>query len=498
MSFKLLLSLNDPRQQAISDTSTYRDTEPMICTIPVYLCNAEFDGQVEFSYCTFKRAFNLSGAVFRKEVLFRETVFEDKFYPRNTKFHDNVSFWKTKFINPDFHDTLFKDKANFRNSKFERRTRFRNVKFQDKANFVHTKFYGKTEFLGCTFREAFFSPDVLFNRRTELKYVVFENGEKIAFMTKDLSNVSFMNTDVTRVRFDRFKVIDERELEVKERDEEYPNKQYLFVWDEMLELKYVERIRTFLRIKFDVAIPEATRFVKVDEGVISNKTKQWTNSKGSYSFEFPREENDGIAIIVITLSDVQRTASLRINYKLYYNFMVEQKNSKKYIYYWESLDIDGIKAIYRNLRENYEYRLRYDEAGQFFIREMELKRKYHIDRLGQIRKTDWFRRNFSLTGFYRLASYGEKFRMPVIFGLAVFAISMLFWLQEFQFIDELSFSTEILKPLSNVTERTSTVFLQLRGANLIWFDYLVKALGIFSLGLLAIPLRRKFERKFRH
>jgi hypothetical protein len=33
-------------------------------------------------------------------------------------------------------------------------------------------------------------------------------------------------------------------------------------------------------------------------------------------------------------------------------------------------------AVYRNLRENYEFRLRYDEAGKFFIREMELKRKY--------------------------------------------------------------------------------------------------------------------------
>jgi hypothetical protein len=28
------------------------------------------------------------------------------------------------------------------------------------------------------------------------------------------------------------------------------------------------------------------------------------------------------------------------------------------------------------LRENYEFRLRYDDAGKFFIKEMELKRKY--------------------------------------------------------------------------------------------------------------------------
>ena len=36
--------------------------------------------------------------------------------------------------------------------------------------------------------------------------------------------------------------------------------------------------------------------------------------------------------------------------------------------------IESVIAIYRNLRENCEYWLRYDEASQFFMREMELKR----------------------------------------------------------------------------------------------------------------------------
>lgn len=35
----------------------------------------------------------------------------------------------------------------------------------------------------------------------------------------------------------------------------------------------------------------------------------------------------------------------------------------------------AVMAVYRNLRENFEYRMRYDEAGEFFVREMELKRK---------------------------------------------------------------------------------------------------------------------------
>lgn len=39
------------------------------------------------------------------------------------------------------------------------------------------------------------------NKETNFKYVLFEDGKKILFDTKDLSNVSFMNTDITRVRF---------------------------------------------------------------------------------------------------------------------------------------------------------------------------------------------------------------------------------------------------------------------------------------------------------
>jgi len=40
------------------------------------------------------------------------------------------------------------------------------------------------------------------------------------------------------------------------------------------------------------------------------------------------------------------------------------------------ISLGGVLSAYRNLRENYEFRRRYDEAGKIFIREMELKRKY--------------------------------------------------------------------------------------------------------------------------
>ena len=67
-------------------------------------------------------------------------------------------------------------------------------------------------------------------------------------------------------------------------------------------------------------------------------------------------------------------------------------------------NIEEILSVYRNLRENYEFRRIYDEAGKFFIREMELKRKYRevkskTSSFGyEIKKNNLFRRNiFSLT-----------------------------------------------------------------------------------------------------
>ena len=85
--------------------------------------------------------------------------------------------------------------------------------------------------------------------------------------------------------------------------------------------------------------------------------------------------------------------------------------------------MDSIKAVYRNVRENYEYRLGYDEAGDFFIREMELKRIYK-EHLGNIMKTGLVRRHLSITGFYHLASYGERVRMPALLMLASIILSL--------------------------------------------------------------------------
>ena len=95
---------------------------------------------------------------------------------------------------------------------------FSSANFQGKADFNHSEFYAITYFSGC------------FKGISNFNYVLFEGKEKVIFKTENLSNVSFMNTDLKGIRFsdnarwggggedtkeERFKIIDERLLEEK-------------------------------------------------------------------------------------------------------------------------------------------------------------------------------------------------------------------------------------------------------------------------------------------
>jgi hypothetical protein len=122
----------------------------------------------------------------------------------------------------------------------------------------------------------------------------------------------------------------------------------------------------------------------------------------------------------------------------------------------EQVSLEDVLSVYRNLRENYEFRLRYEDAGKFFIKEMELKRKYReaptisprlklwlklklkgdnnpIPNIEYIRihhiQNGWLRRNFSLNGlYYHFSRYGESIWRPTAIGAITVGLSTLFWL----------------------------------------------------------------------
>ena len=183
----------------------------------------------------------------------------------------------------------------------------------------------------------------------------------------------------------------------------------------------------------------------------------------------------------------------------------------------KQVSLGTVLAVYRNLRENYEFRLRYDEAGKFFIKEMELKRRfrekknisgdgssnYNVVRNGRLR------RNFSLTGvYYHLSRYGEDLLRPTLAGITIVFLSTFFWLIQANPIHEPSLSHTVgFSQVGNHTQWYKSFERSL--ADLIPFlpsgnnvqigllDYAIKIVGgVLTFGLIAIALRRKFERKY--
>jgi uncharacterized protein YjbI with pentapeptide repeats len=394
--------------------------------------DAKFQGEARFYKANFQGEAFFSYANFQGEAFFFEANFQERanFYFAkfrvatfsDAKFQGEADFSDAKFLEAFFYKANFQERATFSDAKFQGEADFSDAKFQGEADFINSEFYGKTYFSGE------------FNGKTKFHYVLFEAKEKVIFKTENLSNVSFMNTDLTGVRFsdkarwggggedtkeDKFKIIDERLLKEK---------------------------------------------IKEKEGHTT-----------------------------------------------------------------EDFNLGSIKAVYRNLRENYEYRMRYDEADQFFIREMELKRKYREvpsreeeNSSLEIKQNNWFRRNlFSLTGwYYHLSRYGESIWRPTLAGLVIVILSTLFWLTQSNATLQPSLlennprhlNTANFTGTANFTninhllksfERSFAGFIPLlpMGGDIKVgvIDYLIKIVGgAVTFGLIAIALRRRFERRYRH
>ena len=390
-----------------------------------------------------------------------------------------------------FYTANFKGESTFGGANFKGGAFFAGAKFRGQADFYNSEFYGKTYFSGH------------FNGKTIFNYVLFEGKEKVIFDVENLSNVSFMNTDITGVRFSdktrwgnveydkfwggkkvkkgKFKISDERLLEErikqKQKIQEEQHKP-------AIENEPIEESKTQPEQQLKVeSQPEPQPTISLTEDdEIEDKDEEVTVEQEEQIEEVEQdEEKDGDTI--------------------------------------KDFNLGSIKAVYRNLRENYEYRMRYDEAGQFFIREMELKRKYREvvstkeeNSSLEIKQNNWFRRNlFSLTGwYYHLSRYGESIWRPTVAGIVIVFLSTLFWLIQIDPSDEPSFTNTV--GLANATkitvwqrafERSMADFLPLLSiggeVKVGLIDYIIKIVGgAVTFGLIAIALRRRFERRYRH
>jgi hypothetical protein len=334
--------------------------------------------------------------------------------------------------------TRFSYEADFTYATFSKEADFTDTKFSLGANFYRSTFLSRAYFSGK------------FNDPTFFNYTIFEEPTKVIFDIRDMSNVSFSDCDITRIRF--------------------------------------------------------TDIVK------------WGG-------------NDGFTIIEEEWLERQRDET-----KL------------------KQVTLDDVLSVYRNLRENYEFRIRHDDPDMFFIKEMELNRKYRTVYSEasydlQTKKNDWFRRNiFSFIGWYHLLSnYGASLFRPIITSIIIiFSFYLIFLSQNnTDLVPTFDSNSPLTKntPISNTTsyviinntkipinsttysssttnskfigldqfgnithwrkafERTIADFLPFlpipSNITVVLTDYIIKIVGsLITLGLVTISIKTRLSRKF--
>lgn len=384
---------------------------------PVYFVNTKFHGDVNilnstFASISFYKSEFLQNASFSNLEFSENFIFSDvqslvgDMDFQNVIFNKQSSFNRLRSKNISFKKCNFSI-TNFRGAQFNKITKFLETSFLMQADFSVVKFGEKADFPDTTFSDTTFSQNAnfkfsKFDGVTKFHNIDFKTQELVIF-DGDLSEVSFKDTNITRIKF--------------------------------------------------------------DEKII------WGNSD---------------------------------RYEVY--------DARELIKNPENFGLGSVLSVYRSLRENYEFRLMYDEAGQFFVREMELRRNYHEDPNDDYKTKlrPIYHRYLSLTSFYSyLSKYGESVKRTFFWaGLIFLLASVYYWFYPDLHTVMTNYSLTDVEHASKIVhheplirlkitlERTFSSFFQIESKDLA--DYLVKISSIPVLGNLFIVLRRRFERRFRH
>jgi uncharacterized protein YjbI with pentapeptide repeats len=352
---------------------------------------SEFRGFIDFFKTIFSNFANFSHVRFN-HPWFKETEFLKDAYFGDVKFSRHVTFQNCKINNPYFRGAIFKDgltlggciiedgvfDALYEGEVFVYTTNFKSVN-RLPVIFGKAKFSARAKFDSCSFNtiaqfNEILSTDLLEFKRCHFFYPVFFNSTQFSITSFHESefdgstyfvNSSFNGeTDFSRSRFGALVDFSESQFNG---DLDFSESQFNRVEFVNVSFKKV----SFFRTKLNETIFKNTQF----------------DDKAKFHFTF-FEDQEHTIFSCVNLENVSflNTNILKIKFdnvkwgkedgfKILEERILEQKLKSNKEYDFE-FTLDDVLSIYRSLRENYQKRLKYDEAGEFFVREMEVKRKY--------------------------------------------------------------------------------------------------------------------------
>ncbi|RLF01405.1 MAG: hypothetical protein DRJ59_06110 [Thermoprotei archaeon] len=373
--------------------------------------------------------------VFRKPVYFSFTEFHEEADFSGTEFHQGADFSDAEFHQKAyFFFTEFRQGAYFSGTEFHEEAYFRGAEFHQGADFSDAEFHQKAYFFFTEFHQKAYFSGTEFNGRTMFIY--------------------------TRLIFSTYDYIKDEGI--------YGGFKYISFRD----ARFLKPSEVF----FDHVYLGRVSFINCNIERVNFKNVIWRKEKGGRYVVFDEE-----------------LLAIKANPKLIEE--LEQRGVKidaKVTLWWIDVTLDDVLSVYRRLRENYDYNLRYIESGKFFVSEMEVRRLYR--EVGtKVIYNDWFRRNLSITNVYKLLClYGESHIRPIVLMLAVILTSTVLRLLLHSNLGMLLDINTIL----GAVEDSVRAFFQMGGVTGI--DLAERLLSIPILGTLMLSLRRRFERRFRH
>jgi uncharacterized protein YjbI with pentapeptide repeats len=516
-------------------------------------CRARFTGRADFTRARFTGRADFRWAQFNKEANFQAEFREANFHGAHftktadfsrAQFRDSVEFHAARFTEAAyFSRATFRGIANFYGARFEREANFRSAHFTEvayftKAHFTEIANFPEAQFIGeINLSDTRFTGEVSMSKAEFRKRAVFYKTE---FAEKsDFSGAKLVHADFPRAQFSEVDFSEAQFSEVDFSGTQFTKSAdfYGAYFSEVQFLSYDHRKShaSFSGAQFaESAVFRNAQLTEIVHyrNVQLNKPEQ---------IIFVDTNSNDLSQVSFLNTDISR-ARFGENVKWGNDFKILEERqieisleSNEWV---QHILLGPVFAVYRNLRENYEFRLRYDEAGELFIREMEMKRRYEMIsshswknifrlkwRMNVIRQleekntveySDWISRNFSLTGlYYHLSKYGQSFSRPALFGVGIVLFSTLLWLTQPNPAADFSFQNITIPQIITIPEMDNKTNIQIafeRGLtnflpslsfgtelNVGLLDVAFKIVGgAVTFGLIIIALRRKFERKFRH
>jgi uncharacterized protein YjbI with pentapeptide repeats len=371
----------------------------------------------------------------------------------NKTFDNRVSFQSSIFHGiADFSHSKFRKMADFSRTEFKKEARFANVEFQE-------SFFGLTLFKTAYFYDSIFEKIVFFNTTADRCVFSSTHITKGEFTGSELGEAYFVDSTLEDVAFESC------------------------LFNKSSFANAVLKNVSFSRCKLAVTIFDLTKF--------TNKTTFYSSIFENPEMTQFTGDLSNVSFLGTDISKIRFSEDVIWGGNDYHTIFEEIHLEKNL----DRLNLGNILAIYRNLRENYEYQLRYEEAGKFFIREMELKRKYKDTKnegKNEIKKKNWLEQNLSFFGiYYWLSQYGESYTRPFLWSIPILISSWLYW----------TGNLPVFHPSHALTyhkalDQSVAAFLQLKSDTSA--DIFFRVLSAPILGTLFIAFRRRFERRFRH